>query len=65
MSETWEQLEGPVLRWVLEHGNEGTPQLPYGSSEPIAGIPDLTEAQVAEAIKRLLQRVTCSGSNVW
>ena len=62
MSETWEQLEGPVLRWVLEHGDEGTPQLPYGSSKPFAGIPELTEAQVAEAIKRLQQHGLVAGA---
>lgn len=45
-----------MLRCVLEHGDEGTSQLPYRSSEPFAGIPELTlEAQVAEAIKRLQQ----------
>ena len=53
MSETWEELEAPVLRWVLEHGREGTGQLWHDSSEPFAGIPELTQAQVAEAIKRL------------
>lgn len=55
MSETWEELEAPVLRWVLEHGREGTGQLWHDSSEPFAGIPELTQAQVADAIKRLQQ----------
>jgi hypothetical protein len=52
MSATWEELELPVLRWVLEQG-EGTGPLSYGSSEPFDGIPELTQSQVAEAIKRL------------
>ena len=54
MTQTWEELELPVLRWVLAHG-EGTGPLPYGSSEPFTHIPELTQAQVAEAIKRLQQ----------
>jgi hypothetical protein len=55
VSETWEELEEPVLRWVLEHGDEGTGELAYRSTEAFAGIPALTQAQVAEAIKRLQQ----------
>jgi hypothetical protein len=55
MTETWEQLEAPVLRWVLEHGDRGTPQLPYRGQEPFEGIPELTESQVADALKRLTQ----------
>ncbi len=54
MTETWEELELLVLRWVLEQG-EGTGQLSYGSAKPFASIPELTESQVAEAIKRLQQ----------
>jgi hypothetical protein len=55
MSQTWEELEAPVLHWVLKHGDEGTGQLWYGNAEPFAGIPELTQAQVADAIKRLQQ----------
>ena len=55
MTQTWEELELPVLRWVLEHGDEGTGQLAYESTDPFRGIPELTESQVAEAVKRLQQ----------
>jgi hypothetical protein len=55
VTETWEELELPVLRWVLEHGDEGTGQLAYESAELFAGVPELTESQVAAAIKRLHQ----------
>jgi hypothetical protein len=44
MSLTWEELELPVLRWALEHGDDGTGDLTYGSTEPFARIPELTEA---------------------
>jgi hypothetical protein len=52
---TWDELELPVLRWVLDYGREGTGELRYGSTEPFAGIPELTKSQVAEGIKRLQQ----------
>jgi hypothetical protein len=55
MSLRWEQMEAPILRWVLEHGNEGTGQLWHESEEPFGSIPELTQAQVADAIKRLQQ----------
>ena len=61
MSLTWEELELPVLRWALEHGDDGTGDLTYGSTEPFARIPELTEAQVAEAIKRLQQHGLMAG----
>ena len=39
----------------MEHGAEGTERLTFGTTEPFAGIPGLTEAQAAEATKRLQQ----------
>ena len=61
MTLTWEALELPVLRWVLEHGDGGTGCLAFGSTQPFAGIPELTEAQVAEAIRRLTQHGLVTG----
>ncbi|MHB8696184.1 MAG: hypothetical protein ACYDHH_33650 [Solirubrobacteraceae bacterium] len=65
MSLTWEELELPVMRWVLEHGDDGTGDLASDSSERFVGIPELTESQVAEALKRLQQHrlVTGNGPN--
>lgn len=55
MALTWNELELPVLRWILDRGQGGTGQLAYRSTEPFASIPEPTEPQVAEAIKRLEQ----------
>lgn len=52
---TWEELELPVLHWVLEHGDEGTGLLRYKTEERFAGIPSLVEPQVRDAIKVLEQ----------
>jgi hypothetical protein len=50
---TWEELELPVLRWVLSVGDGGTGELGHGSGEPFAGLPELTQAQVEDALTRL------------
>jgi hypothetical protein len=63
---TWEELEAPVMRWALERGDDGTGELSTrDDSEFFAGIPELTESQVAEALKRLHQAglVTGNGPN--
>jgi hypothetical protein len=60
---TWAQHELPVLRWVLEQGLEGTGQLPHKSEEPFPAIPTLTQPQVAEAIRRLVEHGLVAGSS--
>jgi hypothetical protein len=50
---TWEELELPVLQWVLDHGDEGTGQLYFTSADAFGGVPSLTGPQVAEALRRL------------
>ncbi len=50
-----------MLRWILEHGDEGSGCLSFGSTKPFAGIPVLTESQVAEAIKRLAEHGLVTG----
>lgn len=62
VSLTFEQLEQPVLRWVLEQGNADTGELLFGSAEPFAGIPELTQSQVADAIRRLEQHGLVAGA---
>jgi hypothetical protein len=52
---TWEELELPVLCWVLGDGLGGTGELGHGSTEPFAELPELTHAQVEEALTRLEQ----------
>ena len=62
MSLTFEQLEEPVLRWVFEHGDDGTGNLPFGSTEAFAGIGEVTQAQVADAIRRLQEHGLVAGT---
>ncbi len=50
---TWEELELPVLRWVLAEGEAATSELGLGSGEPFAALPTLTQAQVEEALTQL------------
>jgi hypothetical protein len=55
MSKPWDEFEAVVLRWVLDHGDKGTGELPHDSAEPFGAIPELSEAEVAQALKRLHQ----------
>jgi hypothetical protein len=50
---TWDELELPVLRWVLTDGSGGTRELRLSTSEPFEPLPELTQAQVDEALTRL------------
>ncbi len=50
---SWETLELPVLQWTLRAGDGGTGELPHGSQEPFAPVPELTQAQVEDALTRL------------
>jgi hypothetical protein len=62
MSQSWEELEAPVLRWALNHGGE-TGVLPYEGDEPFAPIPGLTKPQVADAIARLEEHGLIAGTS--
>lgn len=52
MTQTWDELELPVLQWTLSAGGD-TGVLPYDGDEPFPAIPGLTKPEVADAIARL------------
>jgi hypothetical protein len=54
MTQSWDELEGPVLRWALTDGGD-TGVLPFDGDETFAPIPGLTKSQVADAIARLVE----------
>lgn len=54
MALAWDEFESLVLTWVFDNPGTDSGLLPHHSTEPFAGIPALTEAQVAEAIERLI-----------
>jgi hypothetical protein len=63
MSLTWEELELPVLQWVLSRGDEDILKLPHDGDEPFVPIPGLTKPQVAEAITRLEEHGLVAGNS--
>jgi hypothetical protein len=54
-------LERPALRSVLEHPREQTDWLAHDSHEPAPVLPELTQAQLNEALHRLYQARLITG----
>jgi hypothetical protein len=63
MSQTWEELELPVLQWALTDGDEGTGLLPFEGDEPFPPIPTLTKPLVGEAVARLEEHGLVAGNS--
>ena len=53
MALTWDELEFPVLQWVLRDGDNGTGELPLRSTTSFAGMPEVTQSHLDEALARL------------
>jgi hypothetical protein len=57
----WDDLEQPALRWVFTHPREQTDWLGNESHEPASVLPELTQAQLNEALHRLYQHGFTTG----
>jgi hypothetical protein len=54
MTQTWDERDRPVLRWLVENPPEGGVLRIYSQSgQPHEGLPSLTQAQVYRAVETL------------
>jgi hypothetical protein len=57
----WETLERPALQWVLAQPRKQTDWLTHDSDDYAAVVPELTQAQLNEALHRLCQAGLITG----